>query len=88
MRISLIIILLLIFFIIKELIKLNRSFQSKQKTKIKFITKPLLDKFLKDINDNDIVVKNNIYNKMFSNPSPWMLSRGIGLLDKYKNKIK
>ena len=82
MRINLIIIiiLLLILFIIDELIKLNKSYRSKQKTKIKFITKPLLDKFLKDTNDNDIIVQNNIYNKMFSNPSPWMLSRGIGLL--------
>ena len=74
--------MLLILFIIDELIKLNKSFQSKQKTKIKFITKPLLNKFLKDTNDNDIVVQNNIYNKMFSDPSPWMLSRGISFLGK------
>ena len=72
-----IIILLLILFIIDELIKLTKLLKTKEKTKIRFITKPIVDKYLTDISSNNIIVEDNIYNKMFSNPSPWMLSRGI-----------
>ena len=69
--------LLLILFIINELIKLTKISKLNDKPKIRFITKPILDKYLTDTADNNIIVEDNIYNKMFSNPSPWMLSRGI-----------
>lgn len=69
--------LLLILFIIDELNKLINVLRTKEQTKIKFITKPILDKYLTDASDNKIIVEDNIYNKMFSNPSPWMISRGI-----------
>ena len=85
--IIIIIILILLYLIIKELI-LYKQQQSINKIKYKFITKPIYDKYLKDINDNDIVIKDNIYNKMFSNPSPWMISKGIGMLDKNDYRLK
>jgi len=82
-----IIILLLIYLIVKELIRYkNTNYQTK--IKYKFLKKPIYDRDLVDLTDNQIVIKDNIYNKMFSNPSPWMISRGIGLLDKNDYRLK
>ena len=89
MQINIIIILLLVVLIINELIKYNNEEKkNKQQIKYKFITKPIYDKYLKDAIENDILLKDNIYNKMFSNPSPWMISRGIGILDKNDYRLQ
>jgi len=86
-NIIIIIILILLYLIIKELIKYKQQ-KSITKIKYKFLTKPIYDKNLKDETDNDILLEDNIYNKMFNNPSPWMLSRGIGFLDKNDYRLK
>jgi hypothetical protein len=69
--------LLLILSIYNELIRLTKLLKTEKKTKIRFITKPILDKYLTDTSSNNIILEDNIYNKMFSNPSPWMLKNGI-----------
>ena len=87
LNIIIIIILILLYLIIKELIVYKQQ-KTINKIKYKFLTKPIYDKNLKDATENNIVLQDNIYNKMFSNPSPWMLSRGIGILDKNDYRLK
>ena len=86
-NIIIIIILILLYLIIKELIKYRQQ-KGINKIKYKFLAKPIYDKYLKDNDNNNIILQNNIYNKMFSNPSPWMISRGIGILDKNDYRLK
>ena len=37
---------------------------------------------------NEPIPVDDIFGKMFSNPSPWMMSRGIGLTDKKNTELK
>lgn len=85
-NITILIIVLLIYLIIKELFRYKKK--EKPEIKYKFVTKPIYDKYLKDPNENNIVLQDNIYNKIFSKPSPWMISRGIGILDNNDYRLK
>ena len=76
LNITIIIILILLYLIIKELVKYKEQ-KSIEKIKYKFLTKPIYDKNLDSSIENDISLRDNIYSKMFNNPSTWMLSRGI-----------
>ena len=87
LNIIILIIFLLIYLIIKELVKYNKK-ENKSKIKYKFVTKPIYDKHLTDLNETNIILEDNIFNKMFSNPSPWMISRGIGILDNNDYRLK
>ncbi len=87
LNIIIIIILILLYLIIRELINW-RKLNSEYKVRYKFLTKPIFDKNLKDATENEIMVKDNIYNKMFNNPSPWMLSRGIGIVGEKDYRLK
>ena len=86
-NIIILIIILLIYLIIREFENINKE-KTKKQVEYRYLEKPIYDKYIKDINNNDIIVQNNIYNKMFKNPSPWMLSRGIGVIDTNDYRLK
>jgi hypothetical protein len=72
-----IIIIIIIIIIYYKFIKLNTfSKYSKQYIKHKYTPRSF-----KDEQDKPIPI-NNIFNIMFAKPSPWMMSRNIGINDR------
>jgi hypothetical protein len=82
-RLLLLFIFIIIFIIIYEFTKLNT---------LKKCPKPIIEYryITRTFNEeqNESIPLDNIFNKMFANPSPWMMSKGIGLTDKRNTALK
>ena len=82
-RLLLLLIFIIIFFIIYEFTKINT---------LKKCPKPIIEyKYItRSFNEeqNEHIPLDNIFNKMFSYSSPWMMSRGIGLTDRRNTDLK
>jgi hypothetical protein len=74
---------IIILLIIYEMIRLNT---------IKKCPKPYIEyryvpRSFKDEQDEPVPIA-DIFNKMFSKPSPWMMSKGIGINDRRDHNLK
>ena len=76
-KILLLFIFIIIFIIIYEYTKLNnQKICPKSTVEYKNIKRTFNEE------QEEPIPLDNIFNKMFAYPSPWMISRGIGLTDK------
>lgn len=76
-RLLLLFIFIIILIIIYEFTKLNTLKKCpKPIIEYKYITRTFNEE------QNEPIPLDNIFNRMFAYPSPWMMSRGIGLTDK------
>ncbi len=71
------IILIVLLFIGYEIIRLNTL----KKCPKPYIEYRYVPRSFKDEQDEPVPI-DDIFNKMFAKPSPWMMSRGIGLNDR------
>jgi hypothetical protein len=82
-RLLLLLIFIIILIIICEFIKLNTLKNCPNPIiEYKYITRTFNEE------QNKQIPLDNIFNKMFANPSPWMLSKGIGISDKRDTNLE
>jgi hypothetical protein len=82
-KIILIFIFIIIGLIIYEFVRLNTL----TKCPKPYIEYRYVPRSFKEEQDQPVPIE-NIFNKMFSYPSPWMISRGIGITDKRAPGLK
>lgn len=76
-KMILLFIFIIILFIIYEIVRLNTM----KKCPKPYIEYRYVPRSFKE-EQNERVPIEDIFNKMFANPSPWMISKGIGITDK------
>ena len=77
------IIIIIILLIIYEMIRLNTL----KKCPKPYIEYRYVPRSFKDEQDEPVPIA-DIFNKMFSKPSPWMMSKGIGTNDRRDHGLK
>ena len=74
---------IIILFIVYEFVRLKTM----TKCPKPYIQYRYIPRTFKDEQDEPAPIE-DLFNKMFSLPSPWMVSRGIGLMDKHQTGLK